>query len=454
MNKKNKDYNIPLRLLRPLLHITLITCVFFLIYKLRLITDLIPGIQLPIPAINYEETMLFALISWTVFIAIWIIKNLYELNKPIQKYFQTYTKVRIYRLITITFIWYFGTGFIFEYWISRFIILLAVFMSFFAIFFFDQIRNKLESIKHKNGKNKILIIWDNSNKSYDALDKIKQWFSFKTEFIQSDDLKNINISDYFIIIAVWIFEKGLLQNIFEQIRFSTTRFYHISEWYFLEDVVYKPENISNLIAMEYKHSQLDWRSIVFKRMLDSIIAVISIILLSPIMIIVAIIVKLESKWPIFFIQKRVWQHEELFTFIKFRSMVENAVELKSKLLSKNERKWPLFKIKNDPRITRFGKFLRKSSIDELPQLFCVLMWTMSIIWPRPHLAQEVKNYKTRQKRLLSVKPWISWYAQVFGRDNISFDEEAKLDLYYIQNRNTFLDIYIILATFKVVFKWK
>ena len=454
MNKKNKDYNIPLRLLRPLLHITLITCVFFLIYKLRLITDLIPGIQLPIPAINYEETMLFALISWTVFIAIWIIKNLYELNKPIQKYFQTYTKVRIYRLITITFIWYFGTGFIFEYWISRFIILLAVFMSFFAIFFFDQIRNKLESIKHKNGKNKILIIWDNSNKSYDALEKIKQWFSFKTEFIQSDDLKNINISDYFIIIAVWIFEKGLLQNIFEQIRFSTTRFYHISEWYFLEDVVYKPENISNLIAMEYKHSQLDWRSIVFKRMLDSIIAVISIILLSPIMIIVAIIVKLESKWPIFFIQKRVWQHEELFTFIKFRSMVENAEELKSKLLSKNERKWPLFKIKNDPRITRFGKFLRKSSIDELPQLFCVLMWTMSIIWPRPHLAQEVKNYKTRQKRLLSVKPWISWYAQVFGRDNISFDEEAKLDLYYIQNRNTFLDIYIILATFKVVFKWK
>ena len=127
MNKKNKDYNIPLRLLRPLLHIILIVLWFFFIYKLRLITDLIPGIQLPIPAINYKETMLFAFISGFVFTWIWIIKNLYELNKPIQKYFQTYTKVRIYRFITITFIWYFGTGFIFGYWISRFIILLAVF---------------------------------------------------------------------------------------------------------------------------------------------------------------------------------------------------------------------------------------------------------------------------------------------------------------------------------------
>lgn len=454
MSKKNKDYNIPLRLLRPLLHITIIVGVFFLIYKLRLTTDLIPGIQLPIPAINYLETMIFAVISWFVFIWIWIIKDLYELNKPIQKYFQTYTKVRIYRFITITFIGYFGTWFIFEYWISRFIILLAVLISFFAIFFFDQIRNRIESIKHKNGKEKILIIWDDSNRSYEALNTIKEWFSFKTEFIQSTDLKDIDITGYFIIVAVWIFTKGLLQDIFEKIRFSSTRFYHISEWYFLEDVVYKPENISNLIAMEYKHSKLDWRSIVFKRLLDIIISIIGIIILSPIMIILAIIIKLESKWPVFFIQKRVGQHEDLFTFIKFRSMVQDAEAMKKNLLKDNEREWPLFKIKNDPRITRFGKFLRKTSLDELPQLFCVLIGSMAIIWPRPHLPQEVKNYETWQKRLLSVKPGISWYAQVFGRDNLSFENEARLDLYYIQNRNIFMDLYVILWTFKVVFKWK
>jgi lipopolysaccharide/colanic/teichoic acid biosynthesis glycosyltransferase len=454
--KKNKNYNIPLRLLRPLLHVIIIICVFFFIYKLRLITDLIPGIQLPIPAINYRETMLFAIISGFAFMWIWIIKNLYELNKPIQKYFQTYTKVRIYRVITITFIWYFGAGFIFNYGISRFIIILGVIIVFFILFFFDQIRNKIESIRNKNGWNKILIIWDNSTKSYEAISKIKQWFSYKTEFTQLKDLKNnnINISDFFIIVAVWIFPKETLQEVFEEIRFSSTRFYHISEWYFLEDVVYKPENISNLIAMEYKHSKLDWRSIVFKRILDLIVATIGIILLSPIMILVAIIIKLESKWPIFFIQKRVGQYEEWFTFIKFRSMVKNADSMKEKLLKQNERKWPLFKIKNDPRVTKFGKFLRKSSIDELPQLFCVIAGTMSIIGPRPHLPQEVKNYEKRQKRLLSVKPWISWYAQVFGRDSLTFYDEAKLDLYYIQNRNIFMDIYVIFATFKVVFKWK
>jgi len=452
--RKSKDYNIPLRLLRPIIHIVIISLIFYLTYKLRLITDLIPLIQLPIPLIDYKETMLFAIISGFAFVWIWIIKNLYELNKPIQKYFQTYSKVWIYRIITITFIGYFWAWFIFKNWLSRFIILWGATISFFVIFFFDQIRNKLESRKHKNGKNKILIIGDNSTKSYEAVKKIKDWFSFKSEFIQMEDLKDINLSDYFIIIAVWIFKQDVIQEIFEKVRFSSTRFYHISEWYFLEDVVYKPENISNLIAMEYKHSKLDGRSIVLKRVLDIIIAILWIIILLPLFIVVGIIIKIGSKWPILFIQKRVGQHWELFKFLKFRSMVKDADNMKKDLLKKNERKWPLFKITNDPRITRFGKILRKTSIDELPQLFCVLAGTMSIIWPRPHLLQEVEKYENRQKRLLSVRPGLSWYAQVFGRHNLNFEGEAKLDLYYIRHWSIFMDLYVILWTFKVVFKWK
>lgn len=454
MAKKHKDYNLPLRLIRPIIHLISILFIFFVIYKLRLLTDLIPLIQLPIPPIDYQETMLFAFISWTIFIFIWIIKNLYELNKPIQNYFQTYSKVRIYRIISITFIWYFWTWFIFWNWISRFIIIVWTITSFFVIFFFDQIWNKLESIKHKNSKNKILIIWDDSPKSYEAVNKIKKWFSFQSEFISSKDINDISINKYFVIIVIWVFKKEYIQNIFEIIRFSTTRFYHISEWYFLEDVVYKPEYISNIIAMEYKHSKLDWRSIVLKRIFDIILSSIFIVLLFPFMIIVWIIIKLDSKWPIFFKQKRVGQHWDLFTFLKFRSMIKDADSMKKELLKKNERKWPLFKIKDDPRITKFGKFLRKTSIDELPQLFCVFLGKMSIVWPRPHLPEEVEKYTNRQKRLLSVKPWISWYAQVFGRDNLSFEDEAKLDLYYIRHRDIFMDLYVILWTFKVVFKWK
>jgi lipopolysaccharide/colanic/teichoic acid biosynthesis glycosyltransferase len=135
---------------------------------------------------------------------------------------------------------------------------------------------------------------------------------------------------------------------------------------------------------------------------------------------------------------------------------KQADDLYQKLIESdaNIRQWVLPKIANDPRVTRVGKFLRKTSLDELPQLFCVFRWTMSLIGPRPHLPDEVKNYELRQKRLLSIKPGITWYAQVFGRDNLDFQEEAKLDLYYIQNRSLFLDAYIILATFGVVFKGK
>ncbi len=454
MDYKERYQSIIFRMLRPLFHFWIILLVFYLIYRLRLNTDLIPWFQLPIPAINYHETMLFAIISGLIFIAIWILKDLYELDKPVQKYFQTFTKVWIYRIITITFISYFWTGFLFRYWLSRFIIIVWAISVFVIMLLFDQIRNRIEAKKNKNWNNKILIIWDNGTESYEIVEKIQKNMTYKTEFTQLDDIWDIQLTNYLIIIAAWIFNKKDLENMIEQLRFSNTRFYHITEWYFLEDVVYKPENISNLVAMEYKYSTIDGRNIVRKRIFDIIISLCAIILLSPIMIIIWILIKLDSKWPIFFRQKRVWKHGKEFTFIKFRSMVQNAEDLKKDLLKQNERSGPLFKIKNDPRITKFWKFLRKSSLDEIPQLFCVLVWTMSIIWPRPHLLEEIKNYETRQKRLLSVKPWISWYAQIFGRDKLSFDQEAKLDLYYIKNRNLFLDLYVILATFKVVFKGK
>lgn len=454
MEKKKNDYKIWLRLIRPFLHFLIILLIFYFVYRLRLTTDLIPLVQLEIPVINMQELSLFAFISACAFIGIWILKKLYELNKPIQNYFQTFTKVWIYWIITITFISYFGAGFLFKYGISRFIIVIWAGIAYLVLFLFDQFRNKLESLIHKNWDNKILIIWDNSPDSYEIVQKIQEWFSFKTEFVQLSDLKDVDMKSYFIVIAAWIFSKDDLQNMLEEIRYCDTRFYHISEWYFLEDVVYKPENISNLVAMEYKHSKLDGRSIVLKRICDIIISFCAIIILSPFMLIIWILIKLDSKWPVFFTQKRVWLHGKEFTFIKFRSMVQDAEDLKKNLLKQNERSGPLFKIKNDPRVTKFWKFLRKSSIDELPQLFCVLIWTMSLIWPRPHLPDEVKNYENWQKRLLSIKPWISGYAQVFGRDNLSFSEEARLDLYYIQNRSIFLDFYVILATFKVVFKGK
>ena len=303
--------------------------------------------------------------------------------------------------------------------------------------------------------------------SYLAIEKIKKWFSFPSEFAKIDEIGDIDLGKYFIVVAAGTFEKTKLQEIFEKIRFINTRFYHIGEWFFLEDVVYMPENIDNIIALEYKHSRLDWRSIILKRIMDVFASIILIIITSPIMLIISILIRIESKWPIIYKAKRVGQRGQLFTFLKFRSMYSHlsiwdkygwkeAQELYSKLIhsDQNIRVWVLPKIKNDPRVTKIGRFIRKVSLDELPQLFCVLVGTMSLVWPRPHLQNEVNNYETRQKRLFSIKPWITGYAQVFGRDALDFQEEAKLDLYYIQHRSVFLDVYILLATFGVVFKGK
>ncbi len=461
----HKKYNIMIRLIRPIIHMGIILAVFYAMYKIRLVSDLIPGFQLRIPVINYWETMAYAIIAAVAFVTIGIIKKLYELHKPIQKYFQTFTKTWMYWIITITFIAYFGQNFIFFFGISRFIILVGAGISFFVLFFFDQIWNYLESHQHREGNNKILIIWSDTLESYKAIEKIKNWFSFKTEYISINDLKQVDMNTYFIVVAVGSFDKKIMQNMFEKIRFSDTRFYHISEWFFLDDVVYMPENIDNIIALEYKHSRLDGRSIVFKRMIDIIGSLIFIIVSSWLMIIIAIAIKLDSSGPIIYKSKRIGKFGEQFTFLKFRSMFthlsvgyggKKAEKLYDKLVHSdaNVREGILPKIENDPRITRIGKFLRKTSLDELPQFFCVLRWTMSLVGPRPHLPNEVENYKTRQKRLFSIRPWLTGYAQVFGRDGLDFEEEAKLDLYYIQNRSIFLDIYICFATFGVVFKGK
>jgi len=451
--------------MRTIIHFFIIMGIFFLTYKLRLVTDLIPWIQLRIPPINFWELAIFAIISATSFIAIGIAKNLYELNKPVQKYFQTFSKVWAYRVISITFIAYFGRWFIFKWWISRFIIVLTSFLSFFCIFFFDQIRNFFEAKKHRNSDFKILIVSNDITNSYEAVEKIKKWFSFKSELIELKDLENINLEKYIMVIAVWNFEKKILQKLFERIRLSDTRFFHISEGYFLEDVVYTPEKIDNIIALEYKHSKLDWWSLVLKRIFDISTGIILIILFTPAMIIVSILIKINSKWPILYKQKRIWKNWKTFTFYKFRSMYfkdcvgenywwKKAEEKRQKLINSdaNIRKWELQKIINDPRVTKIWKFIRKTSLDELPNLFSVIWGNMSLVWPRPHLQVEIEKYKTRQKRLLSIKPGITWYAQIFWRESLSFDDEARLDLYYIQNRSIFLDIYILFWTLWVVFR--
>ncbi|WP_342986077.1 sugar transferase [Clostridium saudiense] len=188
-----------------------------------------------------------------------------------------------------------------------------------------------------------------------------------------------------------------------------------------------------------------------KRVIDIIISSLGLIMLSPILLIVGISIKLESKGPVFFSQKRVGLNGKEFDMFKFRSMVVNAEELKEKLSSQNEMSGPMFKMKDDPRITKVGKFIRKTSIDELPQLLNVLKGEMSLVGPRPSLPNEVKEFESWMMKRLEVKPGLTCYWQVMGRNNIGFEEWMKLDIKYVDERNTVIDIKLIFKTFFVLF---
>ncbi|WP_302652639.1 sugar transferase [uncultured Clostridium sp.] len=189
---------------------------------------------------------------------------------------------------------------------------------------------------------------------------------------------------------------------------------------------------------------------VIKRIIDIVASFIGIILLSPLILIVSILIKLESKGEVIFKQKRVGLNGKEFYMYKFRSMVINAEELKEQLESQNEMSGPMFKIKDDPRITKVGKFIRKTSIDELPQLINVIKGDMSLVGPRPSLPKEVKKFEQWMMERLEVKPGLTCIWQVSGRNNIDFEDWMKLDIKYVRERSFKLDIKLILKTVLVL----
>lgn len=189
----------------------------------------------------------------------------------------------------------------------------------------------------------------------------------------------------------------------------------------------------------------------FKRTIDIACSLFGLLVLSPVLIIVSILIKLESDGPIIFSQDRIGYKGKEFKMYKFRSMVVNAEELKKKLAEQNEMSGPMFKMKNDPRVTKVGKFIRKTSIDELPQLINILKGEMSLVGPRPSLPKEVKEFEPWMMERLEVKPGLTCYWQVSGRNDIDFEDWMKLDIKYVRERSFWLDMKLIFKTFFVLF---
>lgn len=209
-------------------------------------------------------------------------------------------------------------------------------------------------------------------------------------------------------------------------------------------------------VIEVPKTPLDGWGAIYKRMIDIVGALILIVLSLPIQIIAGIILLTENQGGILFKQKRIGQGGYPFRYFKFRSMVKNAhaFRFNDEFLKEHGNMrggTPLFKLENDPRVTKFGRFMRKFSVDEIPEFYLVLFGCMSLVGPRPHLPGEVANYRPAQRQVLTVKPGITGMAQVSGRANLEFDEEVNLDIFYIENWSPWLDFIILLKTPLVVF---
>jgi exopolysaccharide biosynthesis polyprenyl glycosylphosphotransferase len=247
-------------------------------------------------------------------------------------------------------------------------------------------------------------------------------------------------------------ERGLVKHIVEQARNAGVDIRVVPDLY--DGLAWNSsvEYIGQFPTIPLHRSEGHEIGHLLKRLMDIVLSLSCLFIVSPIFLAIAIAVKFDSPGPIFYGSERIGKKGRVFECIKFRTMVRDAERKRSDILHMNERDGVLFKVRNDPRITRLGRFLRKYSLDELPQFFNVLLGEMSIVGPRPPLASEVKKYELSHLRRLDVTPGITGLWQVEARQDPSFDNYISLDTAYIENWSFLLDLKILLRTFGVVIR--
>lgn len=460
---------------------------FFVARELRLVKDFIPVMNLPVQTINTESLFYYSLFWWIIYILLFWSHQLYnsKISNSKIKEFLDIVRYSIYFLVFFSVIVYYTKWFlIFKHnEIPRLIIIFATFISALLMILERIILNWIQYKllqKWIIEKRKLLIINSKDSREIEEiLDDIKAskiyeiiWYANKEKIDSKLKfiwwLKEIENKIYLkeideILYIDSDFKKKELYNIWDLAKIFWIRYRYITNSFDITKTNSSLSLINKIPVIEIENSRLWiwWR--VIKRLFDIIFSIFWIILFSPIIILVAILIKIEDpKWPIIYKNRRVWLWWTEFNVFKFRYIKweycikdsywvkeedDKALLFEQKLIKeKSTRKWPLYKIKNDPRKTKVWKFIEKYSIDELPQFFNVFIWNMSIVWPRPHQPREVEKYELWEKRVLVVKPWITGMAQVNGREKNNFEDEAKLDIFYIENWNILLDLKIILKT--------
>jgi exopolysaccharide biosynthesis polyprenyl glycosylphosphotransferase len=245
-------------------------------------------------------------------------------------------------------------------------------------------------------------------------------------------------------------ERGIVQDVLDQARIQGVDLRVVPDMY--DGLAWNSpiEYIGQFPTIPLHRGSVNEVGLIFKRALDILLSSLALLFISPILLAVAIAVKLDSHGPVFYFSERIGKKGHVFRCVKFRTMVRDAERRRADVMHMNERDGVLFKISNDPRITKVGRFLRKYSIDELPQFINVLRGDMSIVGPRPPIASEVREYKLNHLRRLDVTPGITGLWQVQARQDPSFDNYVSLDVTYIENWSIWLDLKIIARTIGVV----
>ncbi len=409
----------------------------------------------------FEKYIMLVIVVIPFWIFLFALLGLYKVNRKniLEEFFQIIAAASLAMMAVIIYIFLQS-----EQFDSRFIILAILFFSIFYLTLGRFILRKIEkhlTEKYGFGAQRTLMV---------GSDKISN--------LLADEMKSKPKFGYNVILKVSNFDLNYIQKLIEdknidtvvvgQSDYPSNAMVDLAEFCQLNRVNFKfaptvfqalATNINintffGIPLMEIKYTPLDGWGRVIKRSVDIVGSLFGIIIFSPIFLILGIIIKLDSKGPVFVKLKRVTQDKE-FYLLKLRSMVQDAEFMKKDLLGANERKdGPLFKMKEDPRITKIGRFIRKTRLDEFPQFFNVFLGDMSLVGPRPHQSDEIEKYEKHHKKVLAIKSGMTGMAQVSGSSDLPFEEEIKLDVYYIENWSLFLDIKILLRTILVLFKDK
>lgn len=482
-----KRHELVFSIIKIPLDFIIITLSFFIARELRLVTDLIPWVSLPIKTIDTKWLFIYALLCACVSVFILMSHWLYNIKITNSKIKENFDIIRFsfYSFIFFSVIVYLGRDFIYKKEIPRLIILFSFFISTFWAIIQRIILNEAQFYLLKKwflSKKNIILINNKKFKEIEyIIEDIRKCNIYTIVWYINQENKEIKYLKYLwgmneveslfsqkkcdeILYIESDFSKKELYKIWEIARIFGIRYRYITNTFDVTRSNTSLSLINEIAVIEINNTPLnDWWRII-KRLIDIVGSILGIIIFSPLIIITGILIKLDDfNAPIIYKNRRVGQNWKIFNLYKFRYLKweycvkdsygideeeDKALKFEKKLIQeKSKRHWPLYKIHNDPRKTKIGKFIEKYSIDEIPQFFNVFVWNMSLVGPRPHQPREVKNYEINHKRLLTIKPWITGMAQVNGREENDFTREANLDIFYIENWNILLDLKIIFKTF-------